>query len=710
MREQEASPDERDEERAASSLLSRDGSSAGQEEAPGRQLVSKEDRQTGAVSWATVTSFARSAGGACMLWVCLALFWGAEGGKLGSDAWLAAWAEDSLARSDGFYAGVYGAFGVGVAVLLCFRGVVFVRTMLRASRRVHDEAFSAVLHAEMQFFETTPLGRILARFSIDIEKIDTLLVDVAEIVFSLLTRCLLSIALICALLPAFLLFVLPIGALYWRFLQYFRRVVRQMKRIDSIARSPLISQVQSVVLGLTSARAYDLVPGELARNLELLDATSSSYLGFYFTNRWIGFRLDLLTTVMVTAAATLIVVFASTISAGLAGLVLSSALQTSGVFQFGTRQAAELEAQFTSVERLRYFIEHTPKERQTVPLLVPAAGGAAEAGGAAAAGTEAAAQLTPDWPSRGEIRFEGYSVRYREGLPLVLTQLTLTAPGGKATALVGRTGSGKSTSIAALYRLVEAAAGRIVLDGVDIAGVPLARLRGQALSIIPQSPTLFAGSIRYNLDPFNAKTDEEVWKALKEVGMAAFVALLAVKSNDSLDQDQEQEQEQDQDQGQGQGQHLEQTQQEEKAPESFRFAAAPLAGPLAGPSGQERSGLDYVLEEGGLNLSAGQRQLLAFARALLKNAKVICIDEGTSNVDENSDQAIQRMLRETCRDKTLIVIAHRLATVRHLDLVCVLDHGKLIESGSPDALLADSNSAFAKMWAKSISVSRNRAN
>jgi len=197
---------------------------------------------------------------------------------------------------------------------------------------------------------------------------------------------------------------------------------------------------------------------------------------------------------------------------------------------------------------------------------------------------------------------------------------------------------------------MEADSGSICIDGVDIKNISLQVLRSNALSVVPQDPTLFQGTIRYNLDPFNHYSDTTIWDALEKVNLATYVQSLAAMALNK----------------------------------SFRIA--------------EEDPLMYQIEESGGNLSVGQRQLFCFARALIRNTKIICIDEGTSSVDEKSDRTIQKALRLAFRDHTLLVVAHRLNTVRNLDYICVMDNGKCVEFAAPDDLLQDPTSSFSSLW------------
>merc|ERR1711953_1525806 len=246
--------------------------------------------------------------------------------------------------------------------------------------------------------------------------------------------------------------------------------------------------------------------------------------------------------------------------------------------------------------------------------------------------TQAPLEPPSKWPSEGKISFQDFSVRYRESLPKVLNELALEIPGGTKVGICGRTGSGKSTLAKCLFRLIESNQGAIEIDGINIARVELMNLRSK-ISMIPQDPVLFAGPLRYSLDPANQYSDAELWRALDSIGMKSHV---------------------------------------EGMP----------------------SGLEATIEGGGENLSAGQRQLLCMARALLEKPKLLIMDEATSNIDGKSDGKIQVMLKEAFKDCTVLTIAHRIDTILWYDKVLVLDHGKVLEYGSPEDLSKNEDSAF----------------
>jgi len=342
------------------------------------------------------------------------------------------------------------------------------------------------------------------------------------------------------------------------------------------------------------------------------------------------------------------------------------ALQTAGQFQFATRQASETEALFTSVERLLYYIGEVPREPDTVSedakasalaaanaLQEKAAGGQhagdysdSSASAQPAVGREWASDLgvpqsilalAPSWdrskwpqafshwPAKGDVEFCSVSARYRPGLPRVLKHLSIRIPAGSRIGIVGRTGSGKSSLMLALFRMIDLAGGRITIDGVDIAGIPLGKLRSSQ-ALVPQDPILFSGTVRYNLSPFGEYLDEAIWSALERVGLSKAVRATG-------------------------------------------------------------HGLDAPVEDGGGNWSAGERQLMCLARAILRRAKVCVMDEATSSVSPAEDEVIQRAIREDLQGSTMLVVAHRLGTVMDSDAILALEHGRLAEYGHPAELL-----------------------
>ena len=471
-----------------------------------------------------------------------------------------------------------------------------------------------------------------------------------------------SLLLIACIFPGFLLVLLPVTGLFLFITGMFQSVARELKRLDNQSRGPLVSHATAAASGLATIRAYGESERFSRENDVHVDLSTRTYWQLYALNRWVAIRIDVLTTAMVAATALFCVFERDSISPGLAGLSISYALSMAGILQYTMRLATETEQSFVSVERLTYFSTALPYEtecaRGSSPITeaeaeaaAPSTAAAATEGGAAApaaaspssplaAVTEVAedlchpswlpasfsrALIAGAWPARGRVELRGVDVRYRENLPLVLHGVSFVAQAGHTVGIVGRTGSGKTSLSLALFRVLELAAGSILIDGVDIARVNVHQLR-RRLAIIPQDPSLWSGSLRYNLDLFSEHSDAEIFDALERVGLAAF--------------------------------------------------ARAQPGQLA-----------MEVREGGANLSAGQRQLVCLARALLRGARVVLLDEATSSLDAGSDAVVQRTLREHMRGVTVLVVAHRLETIADCDRVLALDDGRVAEFDAPAALL-----------------------
>ncbi|CAK9114756.1 Multidrug resistance-associated protein 5 (ATP-binding cassette sub-family C member 5) (Multi-specific organic anion transporter C) (MOAT-C) (SMRP) (pABC11) [Durusdinium trenchii] len=338
-----------------------------------------------------------------------------------------------------------------------------------------------------------------------------------------------------------------------------------------------------------------------------VDQNSRMYFHFHALVPFLVYRVNLLSATFIAVMTIIVILFHHHLEPALAGLALAASAGLLGRLHLTVKTSADVESNFTSVERLQHF-KSVPQEKVMV-----------------------ASQSLASWPSKGSLVFENVKLKYRPHLPLVLKGLTFSVAAGQRVGLVGRTGSGKSTLMLALLRLVELTEGRVLLDDQDISQVPLNVLRGHAVSIIPQDPFLFAGHVRDNLDPFGMSTESERLGALKMVGL-------------------------------------------------------------------EEWALETQVESRGANFSVGQRQLLCFARALLRKAKVVLLDEATANIDALTDALLQKTLRSSFHGATLLVIAHRLSTVADSDLIVCLNQGEVAEVGRPEELKL-TGGLVAKMFA-----------
>jgi len=582
------------------------------------KTTTKEDRASGHVQWSVYKRYFSEAGGLPFATLTLLVYSLVQGIRLGVDAWFANWVQvDSTQPEVGdemrnYYASVYLGMMGAFVVTLCLCGLLFFRSTLLASTKIHNAVFKAVVAAPMSFFDTTPLGRIINRFSNDMNQMDNSLPDTLDNTLYYGTNVVTTLILVIAVFPYFLLVCVPLGFLYYKLQGFFRKSSRDLKRLDGTSRSPIQAHLSATLQGLATIRAYNAQARFEKKTKEYLDVSNSVFWTFTGANRWLGVRLDLLATAIVLFSS-LVSVFAP-ITPSLAGLVMAYVLQLTGQFQWCVRQSVETETKMTSVERLLHYTDIEPEGRTQ----------------------EAEEELPPpDWPRSGAVEFVDYSLRYRPELPLVLRDVSFRVEDRQKVGVVGRTGASKSTLATALFRIAEAVSGEILLDGVKIATVPLSVLRSK-LTIIPQDPVMFVGTIRSNLDPTSLFTDEQLWRTLEQIHFKDAVSAFPEK-------------------------------------------------------------LEYGVVENGENLSLGQRQMICIARALLRNSRVILMDEATASVDLETDQLIQRAIRESFQDCTVLTIAHRINTIIDADRVLVMEQGQVAEYEAPSVLLGRPESFFSHL-------------
>ena len=343
------------------------------------------------------------------------------------------------------------------------------------------------------FFDTTPLGRIVNRFSKDVDVMDNQLTDAIRVYFMTIAITASVFILIIVYFNYFAVALFPLAILFTTSVAYYRASAREVKRHESVLRSHVFAKFGESLSGAASIRAYGLESRFSETINKAIDEMNGAYFITFSNQRWLTTRLDVIGNLLVFTTCILVVTSRFSVNPSIAGVVLSYILQIVMILQWMIRQLAEVENAMNATERMHYYGTELPEE----------------------AALRTNAQIPPTWPEHGAIEFRNVSMRYRPGLPLVLRNLSLTIPGGSRVGIVGRTGAGKSSITATLFRLTELVSGSILIDGVDIAGIGLETLRGK-LSIIPQEPTLFKGTVRTNLDPFQQHSDETLLSALRE--------------------------------------------------------------------------------------------------------------------------------------------------------------------------------------------------
>ncbi|KAK6362145.1 hypothetical protein TWF730_005842 [Orbilia blumenaviensis] len=568
-----------------------------------------------------------------------------------------------------YYLSVYALFGVIFALTSVFReGVVFAGS-LKASKRIHDRLLYSVLRAKFRFFDSTPLGRIINRFSKDLEAIDQEVAPVALGMIHSLASVVSIVVLITIITPGFLFAGVLISILYWLIGMFYLRASRDLKRLESIQRSPLYQHFGETLAGITTIRAYGDERRFVRENLNKIDLANRPFFYLWVANRWLSWRVDVAGSLVSFFAGLFVIWNVGTIDAGLAGLSLTYAISFNDNVLWVVRLYAMNEQNMNSVERLKEYLEIEQEAPEIIPENRPSS----------------------DWPSKGALSFREYSTRYRADLDLVLKKVSFDVNPCEKVGIVGRTGAGKSSLALALFRALEATEGTILIDGIDISKLGLKDLR-EGITMVPQDPTLFTGTIRSNLDPFGIHTDEEIFAALQEVQLVGEDETLSQSTIVPSDN-----------QSEGSVTHA-----EDLMFSSTTLTATSPTSPTSPtiPTATQPVNKNIFLDlsskvaESGNNLSQGQRQLLCLARALLKKPKIILMDEATASIDYATDAKIQETIRGW-NSSSVMTIAHRLNTIVDYDRVLVLDHGEVKEYDHPYTLIQKKDSLFKDMCASS---------
>ncbi|RLN87100.1 hypothetical protein BBJ28_00022786, partial [Nothophytophthora sp. Chile5] len=489
-------------------------------EAKEGQLIADEDRSVGDVAWQVYKTWILAFGGISAGLLVIVVFIITQALNLVATWWLSYWSEHSQVKdgkgkvadpqSQMFYVYVYMGLNVVYAVALYFRAITTYKGGLRASRSLFQKLLARILRAPTSFFDTTPTGRIVNRLSKDVYTVDESIPATWSMLLNTFISVLVTLATISYVTPVFMVILVPVLIGYYISQRYFIKSSRELQRLDSISRSPVFALLSETLDGLPTIRAYRAETQFSTKNEDLLDRNQRAYFLNFAVNCWLALRLEFAGT-LIAAFAALTAVLAHSSDpergaafAGLAGVSLTYAFSVTQSLNWSVRMLSQLQTQMVSVERIQnYTTMDTEAELTSVGKLPPA----------------------KEWPSAGTIEFRDVNLRYRPGLPRVLRNLSLRIHPQEKIGIVGRTGAGKSSLVVALMRLVELDAGSILIDGLDVSSIGLHELRSK-ISIIPQDPVLFSGTVRSNVDPFDQYTDEQIWTSLRRAHLAHAVTAL----------------------------------------------------------------------------------------------------------------------------------------------------------------------------------------
>ncbi|KAF2262036.1 ABC multidrug transporter [Lojkania enalia] len=551
----------------------------------------------------------------------------AQGSTVITGLWLSYWISDRFHLTMNQYIGIYLGLGFAQALLAFIVGAMITYLATRTSIKVTAKSLRAVISSPMDFFVKTSVGEITSRLIDDTDHLDNGLPEAFRLFMTTITGLGSIFVLLIAVVHYFAIAAVIICLSLLALSMYYKASTRSLKHHEAIRRSQMLVVLSQALAGRSTIRAYGQVQQFMARFRESVDQVSAPAFLALATQRWLCLRLDLISTLLLLAVGLIVATGAFDLSPHISGLLLAYILPITQVLQILVRQLAEVEADMLSFERNLDYTKLPPEDNKPWHSQNPA------------------------WPQSGFLVFQDVSMRYHDDEPAVLQNISFDVHHGEKIGIVGRTGAGKSSLIKLICGIVRPSAGTITIDGVDIATIKLKTLRSN-LTVIPQDPTLFTGTVRSNLDPFGQHQDTDLLLALERVGLHGYqkLNLLSTMATKEISHDY-----------------------------NTQFLT-----------------LDTMIEPNAVNLSVGQQQLLALARALLRDSKIVLCDEATSSIDDATDNMIHQTLSTSLKDKTVLFIAHRLKSVLHYDRICVTDKGRVVEMDTPQNLW-NKNGLFRKM-------------
>ncbi|MCD7449573.1 hypothetical protein HAX54_000637 [Datura stramonium] len=562
----------------------------------GEQLIKQEEREIGYTGLKPYKQYLGQSNGLFYLLFAILSHLLYMVGQLGQNLLLAADLQSSRTSKFSLIL-MYSSIGFVMSLTLFLRSYAVIDLGLKSSKSIFTKLLTSIFRAPMSFYDSTPLGRILSRLSSDLSVLDLdMSFRFSQAVSSTLTTYF-SLGILAALTWPILIVIIPTIYMTVILQRFYFASAKELMRIDGTTKSSVASHLAEAIAGAMTIRAFEEEDRFCTEYLHLVDRNAVAFFHSFSATEWLIQRLEILCAIVLSSSALAMVLLPFEASdSGYIGMALSYALSLNVFLVSSVQNQCMLENSIISVERLEQYM-HIPSER---PEIVQGN------------------RPDPSWPSTGKVEIFDLKVRYQTNAPLVLQGISCIIEGGYKVGIVGRTGSGKTTLISALFRLVEPTEGMIIIDGLDISTIGIHDLRS-SLSIIPQDPTLFSGTVRYNLDPLSEHTDQEIWEVLGKCQLRDVVQ-------------------------------------------------------------QKEGRLDSSVAQDGSNWSMGQRQLFCLGRALLKRRKILVLDEATASIDNATDSIIQKTIRREFEDCTVITVAHRIPTVMDCTMVLAISDGEIQEN------------------------------
>ncbi|KAI5957193.1 hypothetical protein KGF54_000121 [Candida jiufengensis] len=477
----------------------------------------QETSQKGKVKWDVYVTYLKACSiPGIFIWIFVLLLSNCL--SIGSNYWLKHWTEENSESGSNQniweFLIIYACLGIGATFMMVTRSLIMKLWLgINASKKIHDEMAIRVLGSPMEFFERTPVGRIMNRFTNDINRIDDNIPNTFAGFVAQIMRTFLNLIVVSLAIPAYAIVILVLGLIYYYYETYYVAISRELKRLVSVSRSPIYGHLGESLNGIDTIRAYGQDERFKFIMNKIIDFNLKSQYMLTSINRWLYFRLQVIGGLAVLSASIMLISTTKTsspLTSSMAGFLMTYALQVTGSLRVVVRQSAEVETSIVAVERCLEYTE-LKLEEQPIKKIVPPL----------------------NWPTNGEITFNNYSTRYRENLDLILKNITLSIKQNEKIGVVGRTGAGKSSLALAIFRIIEPVDGHIEIDNLNTSLISLFDLRHR-LGIIPQDSQLFQGTIRQNLDPFGYYKDEEIWKALELAHLKDHVTKLQSEDGNKL--------------------------------------------------------------------------------------------------------------------------------------------------------------------------------